>query len=445
MGFIQRVKSGWNAFLGRDPTGSGVSNFTDIVDLGAGHFLRPDRTRFTGGNERSILTSIYNRMSMDAASIIIQHVRLDENDQLSEIIDSGLNSCLNLEANVDQTGRAFRQDAVASMFDEGCIALVPTDTSANPNLSTSYDILEMRVAKIVTWFPAAVKLDIYNEQKGVHEFVTLPKKQVAIIENPYYAVMNEPNSTMQRLKRKLALLDNVDEATSSKKLNMIIQLPYLIKTEARRKQAEKRRKEIEEQLVASEYGIAYTDGTEKITQLGRPLENNLMEQIKYLTETLYSQLGITPEILNGSADEKVMQNYFDRTIEPIVSAFVDELKRKFLTKTARTQGQTIMYFRDPFKLVPVNSLAEIADKLTRNEIMSSNEFRSVLGMKPSTNPKANELINSNMPIGDTGVNVPGMEGAYDQNAMPPEEVPEDANAEMDPNMQEIADQTYANQ
>lgn len=399
MGFLQQMKSGWNAFLGRDPT-NGMTNFTDVVELGNGQYLRPDRVRFTGGNERSILTSIYNRMALDAASIIIQHVRLDENGQLSEIIDSGLNSCLNLEANADQTGRAFRQDAISSMFDEGCVALVPTD------LSMTNEILEMRVGKIVTWYPSAVKLEVYNERSGKHELVILPKSQVAIIENPYYSVMNEPNSTMQRLKRKLALLDTVDEASSSKKLNMIIQLPYIIKTETRRRQAEERRKELEEQLTKSDYGIAYTDGTEKVTQLGRPLENRLMEQIKYLTETLYSQLGITPEIMNGSADEKVMQNYFDRTIEPIVSAFVDEIKRKFLTKTARSQRQSIMYFRNPFKLVPVNSLAEIADTLTRNEIMSSNEFRSVLGMKPSNNPKANELINSNMPVDDTGVDIP---------------------------------------
>lgn len=440
MGFIQRVKSGWNAFLGRDPT----KEITDITTFGSAHYLRPDRTRFTGGNERTIITAVYNRIALDAAAILIQHVRLDENDQFTEVVDSGLNNCLNLEANVDQTGRAFRQDAVSSLLDEGCIALVPVDTSANPNLSTSYDIYNMRVGKIVTWYPNAVKVNIYNEKKGIHEDVTCLKRNVAIVENPFYAVMNEPNSTMQRLRRKLALLDGVDEEASSKKLNMIIQLPYIIKTEARRKQAEKRRAELEEQLTESEYGIAYTDGTEKITQLGRPLENNLLDQIKYLTDTLYGQLGLTPEILNGTADEKTMQNYYDRTIEPIVSAFVDEMKRKFLTKTARTQGQSIMYYMDPFKLVPVSSLAEIADKLTRNEIMSSNEFRTILGMKPSSNPKADELINSNMPVGDTGVDIGGVEMGEGAEGEMPAEGSYDPNAEPDPQIQEIIDQQYEN-
>lgn len=436
MGFIQRVKSGWNAFLGRDPTELFSSN---IVEYGGGHYLRPDRTRFTGGNERTIITSVYNRIALDAASIIIQHVRLDENNRFSEVIDSGLNSCLNLEANIDQTGRAFRQDAVASLLDEGCVALLPVDTSENPLYSTSYDIYSMRVGRIVTWFPNAVKVNIYNERTGKHEDVIVLKRNVAIVENPLYAVINEPNSTMQRLRRKLSLLDAIDEESGSGKLNMIIQLPYLVRTEAKKNQAEKRRAEIEEQLEQSKFGIAYTDGTEKITQLGRPLENNLMDQIKYLTDTLYGQLGITPEILNGSADEKTMLNYYDRTIEPIVSAFTDEFKRKFLTKTARSQGQSIMYFRDPFKLVPVSNLAEAADKLTRNEIMTSNEFRQVLGMKPSSNPKADELINSNMPVGDTGVATPA-EGEVEE-----AEAEEGGLTEDDPKIQEIINQAFNNQ
>lgn len=398
MGFIQRVKSGWNAFLGRDPT----DELIDSLEYGSGYYLRPDRTRFTGGNERTIITSVYNRIAMDAASIIIQHVRLDNNNRFAEVIDDELNSCLNFEANIDQTGRAFRQDAVASLLDEGCVALVPVDTTSNP-YTGSYKINTMRVGKIIGWYPCAVKVNVYNDRTGKHEELICAKSKVAIIENPLYAVMNEPNSTMQRLRRKLSLLDTIDEESASDKLNMIIQLPYIIRTEARRKQAEKRRTELEEQLRESKYGIAYTDGTEKITQLGKPLENNLMDQIKYLTETLYGQLGITPEILNGSADEKTMLNYYDRTIEPIVAAFTDEMKRKFLTDTARSQKQSLMYFRDPFKLVPVSNLAEAADKLTRNEIMTSNEFRQVLGLRPSNNPKADELINSNMPVGDTGV------------------------------------------
>lgn len=402
MGLLDRLKTGWNAFIGRDPT--------KYLTYDAGYSMRPDRMRFSRGNERTIVTSIYNRISLDASAIKIRHVRLDKTDRFIEYIHSGLDNCLTLEANMDQTGRAFLQDVVQSMLDEGCVAIVPTDTSVNPNVS-SFDVTELRTGKIVTWYPDKVKVSVYNERLGKREELLLPKKLVGIIENPLYAVINEPNSTMQRLIRKLSLLDNIDEQYGSRKLNMILQFPYVIRTEAQKRRAESRRKMIEEQLAGSEYGIAYTDGTEKIMQLGRPLENNLMDQIKYLTETLYGQLGITPEILNGSANEQVMLNYYDRTIEPIVAAIVDELKRKFLTPTARTQRQSIMYFRDPFKLVPVANLADIADKFTRNEIMTSNEFRQVLGMKPSDDPKADQLVNSNMPIGDTGVGMqPGMEG-----------------------------------
>lgn len=388
MGVLDRLRHGWNAFMNRDPTYA--------QDLGPSYYYRPDRPRFTRGNERSIVTSVYNRIALDASAITIQHVRLDENGRFLSTIDSDLNKCLTLDANIDQTGRAFLQDAVMSMLDEGCVALVPVETDVDPNDTDSYKIFSIRTGKIVEWRPQHVKVRVYDERTGRKEDITLSKSSVAIVENPLYAVINEPNSTMQRLIRKLSLLDVTDEQTASGKLDLIIQLPYIIKTEARRQQAEQRRKDIEMQLAGSKYGIAYTDGTEHITQLNRSVENNLMKQVEYLTSMLYSQLGITQTILDGTADEKTMINYYTRTIEPIVSAIVDEMKRKFLTKTARSQRQSIEFFRDPFKLVPVNDIAEIADKFTRNEILTSNEIRQIVGMKPSNDPKADELINSNI-------------------------------------------------
>lgn len=387
--FASRLKHAWNIFRNRDPT-------AEFMDAGASYYNRPDRPRFTRGNERSITTSVLNRIALDASAIDILHVRLDKNGRFLEEINSGLNNCLTLSANTDQTGRAFKQDVVMSMLDEGCVAIVPTDTTMNPKVTDSYDIETMRVGKIIQWRPQHVQVRLYNEQTGKKEEIWLPKKMVAIVENPLYAVMNEPNSTMQRLIHKLGLLDITDEQTASGKLDLIIQLPYVIKTDARRQQAENRRKDIEMQLAGSKYGIAYTDGTEKITQLNRSLENNLMKQVEYLTNQLYSQLGITQTILDGTADEKTMLNYYSRTIEPIVSAIADEMKRKFLTKTARTQNQSIEFFRNPFKLVPVNDIAEIADKFTRNEIMTSNEIRQIVGMKPADDPKADELRNSNI-------------------------------------------------
>ena len=388
--FLNRIKNAWNAFVNnRDPT-------SKWKDIGSSYYYRPDRQRFTGGNERTIVTSVYNRIAMDVAAIDIKHVRLDENDRYLETIDSGINRCFSEEANIDQTGRAFIQDIVMSMLDEGCVAIVPVDTNVDPTLSNSYDILSMRVGQILQWYPNHVQVRVYNDRTGNKEDIILPKETVGIIENPLYAVINEPNSTMQRLIRKLSLLDARDEQSSSGKLDLIIQLPYTIKTEARRQQAEQRRKEIEMQLTNSKYGIAYTDGTEHITQLNRPIENNLMKQIEYLTSMLYSQLGITTTILDGSADEKTMLNYYTRTIEPIISAIVCEAKRKFLTKTARSQRQSFLFFRDPFKLVPISQIADIADKFTRNEIASSNEIRQCIGMKPSKDPKADMLINSNL-------------------------------------------------
>ena len=387
--FASRLKHAWNVFRSRDQT-------SEFMDTGASYYNRPDRPRFTRGNERSITTSVLNRIALDASAIDILHVRLDKNGRFLEEINSGINNCLTLSANTDQTGRAFKQDVVMSMLDEGCVAIVPTDTTMNPKVTDSYDIETMRVGKIIQWRPQHVQVRLYNEQTGKKEELWLPKKMVAIVENPLYAVMNEPNSTMQRLIHKLGLLDITDEQTASGKLDLIIQLPYVIKTDARRQQAENRRKDIEMQLAGSKYGIAYTDGTEKITQLNRSLENNLMKQVEYLTNQLYSQLGITQTILDGTADEKTMLNYYSRTIEPIVSAIADEMKRKFLTKTARTQNQSIEFFRNPFKLVPVNDIAEIADKFTRNEIMTSNEIRQIVGMKPSDDPKADELRNSNI-------------------------------------------------
>jgi len=384
-----RIKHAWNAFFNRD-----ISN--PYNNFSTGSYYRPDRIRLSRGNERSIVTSIFNRISLDVAAIDIKHCRIDENNRYKEDINSHLNNCLSIETNLDQTPRAFIQDIVMSMFDEGCVAIVPVDTTTNPNITNSYDILTMRVGKIVEWYSDRVKVSIYNDNNGIRQEIILPKNIICIIENPLYAVMNEPNSTLQRLMRKLVLLDSVDEQTSSGKLDLIIQLPYVIKSEARKEQANLRRNEIERQLSGSKYGIAYTDGTEKITQLNRPLENNLMKQIEYLTSMLYSQLGITQEILNGTANEEAMLNYYSRTIEPIVSAITDEMKRKFLSKTARSQGQTIMAFRDPFTLVPVSNLAKIADTFTRNEIMTSNEIRQIIGLKPSTDPKADQLLNSNL-------------------------------------------------
>lgn len=403
--FGSRLKHAWNVFRSRDQT-------SEFVDAGASYYNRPDRPRFTRGNERSITTSVLNRIALDASAIDILHVRLDKNGRFLEEINSGINNCLTLSANTDQTGRAFKQDVVMSMLDEGCVAIVPTDTTMNPKVTDSYDIETMRVGKIIQWRPQHVQVRLYNEKTGKKEELWLPKKMVAIVENPLYAVMNEPNSTMQRLIHKLGLLDITDEQTASGKLDLIIQLPYVIKTDARRQQAENRRKDIEMQLAGSKYGIAYTDGTEKITQLNRSLDNNLMKQVEYLTNQLYSQLGITQTILDGTADEKTMLNYYSRTIEPIVSAIADEMKRKFLTKTARTQNQSIEFFRNPFKLVPVNDIAEIADKFTRNEIMTSNEIRQIIGMKPSDDPKADELRNSN--IAETKED-PGMYKEYTKN------------------------------
>lgn len=403
MGFIDRLQHGWNAFMNKDPTAG--------YHLGPSYSHRPDRPRLSRGNERSIVTAIYNRVALDVATLNITHCKVDDNGRfVSDMVGSSINNCLKLEANLDQTGRAFIQDIVMSMLDEGCVAIVPVETDIDPTKSGSYDILSMRTGKVVEWKPKHVKLLVYNENSGNKEEIWMAKKDVAIIENPLYAVVNEPNSTLQRLMRKLALLDIVDEQSSAGKLDMIIQLPYTIKSETRKAQAEARRKDIEMQLKDTKYGIAYTDATEKITQLNRPLENNLMKQIEYLTSMLYSQLGITQTILDGTADEQTLLNYHSRTIEPIVSAIVDEMKRKFLTKTARTQKQTITFFRDPFKLVPVNHIADIADKFTRNEIMTSNEIRQVIGMKPSDDPKADELRNSNLNHPEDGMMMdPAME------------------------------------
>lgn len=383
-----RLAHAWNAFTSRDPT--------QYIITGPGYSSRPDRPRLSRGNEKSIATSIFNRIALDVSSVNIKHCQLDKNGRYVEDIDSGLNNCLNLEANKDQTGRAFIQDVVLSMLDEGCVALVPVETTIDPKSSNSYQIDSMRTGKITEWYPDMVRVRLYNDRTGEKEEILLPKNQVAIIENPLYAVVNEYNSTMQRLIRKLSLLDVTDEQTASGKLDLIIQLPYVIKTEARRQQVERRRKDIIDQLTGSQYGIAYTDGTEKIIQLNRSLENNLLKQVEYLTNMVYSQLGITQSVLDGTADEKTMLNYMNRTVEPIISAIVDELKRKFLTKTARSQLQSIVYFRDPFRLVPVNDIAEIADKFTRNEIMTSNEIRQIVGMQPSKDPKADELVNSNI-------------------------------------------------
>ena len=415
--FSSRLKHAWDVFRNREPT-------YDYQDTGPSTSYRPDRTRLTGGNERSIVTSIFNRIALDVSSINVKHCRIDENGRFKEQINSGLDNCLNLEANIDQTGRAFMQDVVMSMLDEGCVAIVPTDTTLDPTVTTSYDIQAMRTGKILDWYPNHIRVRVYNEKTGKQEDIKLPKSMVAIVENPLYAVINEPNSTMQRLMKKLVLLDAVDENTRSGKLDMIIQLPYVIKSDARKAQADKRRKDIEEQLKGP-YGIAYVDGTEKIIQLNRPIENNLMKQIEYLTNLLYSQLGVTAEVLNGTADEKTMLNYNNRTVEPIISAIVDEMKRKFLTKTARSQLQTIQFFRDPFRLVPVNDIAEIADKLTRNEILTSNEIRQIIGMKPSDDPKADKLVNSNLNQPDE--QVPPEETSQDEAYQ--EDVPQEVDSE----------------
>ena len=390
-----RLKKAWNAFRDQDETYYNVYN-DRYTSYSNGSSYRPDRTRLSTRNERSIVTSIFNRIALDVASIDIYHCRLDDNDRYKENIDSTLNNCLTLESNIDQTSRSFIQDVVLSMFDEGSVAIVPVDTIKDPMKTDSYEILTLRTGRIVTWYPKHVRVELYDDNTGIKREITLPKSRVGIIENPLYAVMNEPNSTLQRLIRKLVLLDSIDEQSGSGKLDLIIQLPYIVKSEARKQQAEQRRKDIERQLKGSKYGIAYTDGTEKITQLNRPLENNLMKQIEYLTSMLYGQLGITQGVMDGTADEKTMTNYYSRTIEPIVSSIVDEMKRKFLTKTARSQKQSIVFFRDPFKLVPVSDLAEISDKFTRNEILSSNEIRQVVGRKPSDDPKADQLINSNI-------------------------------------------------
>ena len=383
-----RLKHAWNVFTANETVGA-------RWDIGPSYFYRPDRPIFSRGNERSIITSVYNRIALDVAAITIQHVRLDDEGRFTSVMNTSLNDCLSLEANLDQTGRAFIQDIVQSMLDEGCVAIVPVDTDIDPD-EGSYKIETMRTGKILEWYPQHVKVRVYNEQTGKKEDVLVSKRTVAIVENPFYAVMNEPNSTMQRLIRKLNILDAIDEQSGSGKLNLIIQLPYVIKTEARRQQAENRRKDIEEQLSGSKYGVAYTDGTEHVVQLNRPVDNNIMSQIEYLTSMLYSQLGLTQTIMDGSADDKTMLNYLTRTVEPILSAIVDEMKRKFLTKTARSQKQSILFFRDPFKLVPVSEIAEIADKMTRNEIMTSNEIRQKIGMTPSKDPNADKLRNSNL-------------------------------------------------
>ena len=388
---LTRFRNAWNAFMGRDPTPTMLN-----YGVYGGTYQRPDRTQLSYGNDKSIVTAIYNRIAIDVSQIVIRHVRVDENDQYQETIPSKLNDCITLDANLDQTGKAFFQDLVMSLFDEGCVAVVPTDTTENPKFTDGYDILSMRVGKILEWYPTSIKVEVYNENTGKKEKIVCLKKYTAIIENPFYAIMNEPNSVLRRLIRKLNLLDAVDEQSSAGKLDLIIQLPYTIRNETRKKQAEERRENIERQLAGSKYGIAYADATEHITQLNRPVENNLMNQITYLTTMLYGQLGISEDLLNGKADEQTMLNYFNTTIEPILSSIVDEFKRKFLSKTARTQKQSIMFFREPFKLVPVNNIADIADKFTRNEILSSNEIRGIIGFRPSDDPKANELINSNL-------------------------------------------------
>jgi hypothetical protein len=407
MALRDRLAHAWNAFqYGEEnrPLGnSGSGGYT---------YWKPDRTPMRFASERSIISSIYTRIGIDVAGIPMFHVRTDDQDRYEETIDSGLNNCLTVEANIDQAARAFRQDVAMTLLDEGVCAIVPVDTTLSPIETGGYDIQTLRVGRILDWYPTQVRIRLYNEKRGLREDITLPKQMVAIIENPLYTVMNEPNSTLQRLVRKLALLDGVDEASSSGKLDLLIQLPYVIKSESKRQQAEQRRADIEFQLKGSKYGIAYTDATEKVTQLNRPVDNNLLEQIQLLTDQLYAQLGLTPAVMNGTAGEPEMLNYNQRTIEPLLDSIVEAMRRTFLTKTARTQGQSIMYFRDPFKFVPiggVGGIADIADKFARNEITSSNEIRQAIGMKPSKDPKADQLINSNMPTGDTGVPIPGQD------------------------------------
>lgn len=421
--FGSRFKNAWNAFRNQNP-------YPDYNNYGGygGSYIRPDRVKLRTRNERSIITSIINKMALDVANIDIRHCQLDEDGRFKDYKDSKLDQCLTIEANIDQTGRAFLQDAVMSMFDEGHVAIVPVDTIGDPLTTQSYEICSMRTGRVTAWYPSSVRVELYNERKGIKEEIVLPKYMVAIVENPLYAVMNEPNSTLQRLIRKLNLLDAIDDQSGSGKLDLIIQLPYIVKSPARKAQAEERRKDIENQLKGSKYGIAYTDGTEKITQLNRPVENNLLKQVEYLTSMLYSQLGITEGVLDGSAEESVMSNYYSRTIEPIASAIVDEMIRKFLTKTARTQRQTIMFFRDPFKLIPVEKIAEIADKFTRNEIMTSNEMRAVVGRKPSDDPRADMLINSNLNHG-SDIPRPGGVG-QNQNAMVPMEADPNKNNDL---------------
>lgn len=398
MRFKDRLSHAWNAFTNRDPTRPYV-----YQNLGMSYSNKPDRVRLTLGNERSIIAAIYTRIAIDVSSVNIRHIRLDEDGRFKEEIPSNLNKCLSLRANIDQSARAFIQDCVLSLFDEGVVALVPVDTTINPTVSSSFDISSLRVAQITEWFPKHVRLRLYNDRKGLKEDLIMPKDKVAIIENPLYSVINEPNSTLKRLVRKLNNLDVIDDANASEKLDLIIQLPYIIKTEARREEAKKRRKDIEMQLSGSKYGIAYIDGTERITQLNRPIEANLMPQIEYLTSMLYSQLGMTEEVLKGTASEQESLNYYNRTIDPVLCAIVDAMNWAFLTQTARTQGQSIMFFRDPFRLVPIANLADMADKFTRNEILSSNEVRAIIGYKPSSEPRADELSNKNMPIQDQGI------------------------------------------
>lgn len=415
---VSRFRKAWNTFMSRDPT-------ADDYDGTVSYSSRPHRITASRKSEKTIISPIYNRIAVDAAQISIRHVRLDKKKRYLEDINSPLNDCLTWSANIDQTGRAFRQDIFQSLMDEGVIAIVPTDTSRSPFHYESFDIYSMRVGKVVEWKPTKVKVSCYNERTGKHEDIWVPKSGTAIVENPFYSVMNEPNSVLKRLTRKLALLDAVDEQSSSGKLDLIIQLPYVVKSQTRKAQAEARRKDIEDQLLGSKYGIAYTDGTERITQLNRPIENNLMKQVEYLTSTLHGQLGITPEIMDGTADEKTMLNYYNRTIEVFVSAVVDEMKRSFISKTARTQNQSIMFFRDMFKLTPVEQLAELADKFTRNEIATSNEFRQILGWVPSDDPKADQLKNSNMPDPGNG-----------QDPAPPADQPEQPEADVTNETQE---------
>lgn len=394
---VERLQHGWNAFINnKDPTPTSTTVYY------GGYSYRPDRYRVTRGNEKTIVTAIYNRIAADASAVDVQHVSTDENGLFLEVINSGLNNVLTTEANIDQTGRALIQDIVMSMLDEGVVAAIPTDTTVRPKGNNTFDILTMRTGKIKQWFPDAIRVEVYNEKTGKKQDIVVPKKMAAIMENPFYSVMNEPNSTLQRLIRKLRLLDSIDEQSSAGKLDLIIQLPYTIRSEARRKQADARRKDIEEQLSGTKYGIAYTDGTERITQLNRPVDNNLLKQIEYLTETLMGQLGITNEILNGTASEATMMNYYARIIEPILSVIVNEMRRKFLSKEARNAGESVMFFREPFKLVPATQLADVADKFVGNEVLTPNEVRRIIGYKPSDDPKSNELRNRHINQGDKG-------------------------------------------